>query len=102
MPYTFTMQFFYRRHQAPIVGQLITKVYHIAAHTPEEISPGQIHRDFRPLQDPHYDTFNVYPEFIVNYQKKMNRLLDGEEAKGRATRMDPGRIGEVSDKLRQL
>ena len=59
------------------INMLIGEAYKLMERTPKSFLPNL--KSFSPLPKEHYPVFNKYPEFIVNYQKKLREKIRAEE-----------------------
>ena len=59
------------------INDLLGDAYRLMKKTPKSFAP--VVKPFEPLQRGHYPVFNQYPEYIVNYQRKLREKIRNEE-----------------------
>jgi hypothetical protein len=60
-----------------LISNVIELAYKLRRKTPKSFSPPA--EKFQPLPKEHYPIFNLYPEHIINYQKKLREKIRQEE-----------------------
>lgn len=59
------------------IQRLINSAYEIRKNTPKTLAP--VLQAFEPLPRGHYPIYNKYPEFVVNYQRKLREKIRSDE-----------------------
>lgn len=70
-------KYFFSRANPVNINLLLGDAYRLMKKTPKSFAP--IMKPFHAVDRGHYPVFNAYPEYIVNYQKKLREKIRMEE-----------------------